>query len=60
MPGTPYLEEPPKGLLTWPKLLQMTVPTLLAIGIASWWNGYLLHFFILITISLTLTLFLRR
>lgn len=60
MPGTPYLEEPPKGLLTWPKLLQMTVPTLLSIGIASWWNGYLLHFFILVTISLTLTLFLRR
>jgi|TARA_B100000767_G_scaffold196200_1_gene183203 hypothetical protein len=26
MPGSPYLEEPPKGLLTWPKLLKMTVP----------------------------------
>lgn len=60
MPGTPYLEEPPKGLLTWPKLLQMTVPTLLALGIVSWWTGYLLSFFILITITLTLTLFLRR
>ena len=60
MPGTPYLEEPPKGLLTWPKLLQMAVPTLVALGVASWWNGYLLHFFILVTISLTLTLFLRR
>ena len=26
MPGSPDLEEPPKGLLTWPKLLKMTVP----------------------------------
>ena len=26
MPGSPYLEEPPKGLLTWPRLLKMTVP----------------------------------
>ena len=60
MTGTPYLEEPPKGLLTWTKLLRMTVPTLLALGIASWWTGYLLPFFILITITLTLTLFLRR
>ena len=26
MPGSPYLAEPPKGLLTWPRLLKMTVP----------------------------------
>ena len=26
MPGSPYLEEPPKGLLTWPRLLKMTAP----------------------------------
>ncbi|MDP6188340.1 MAG: hypothetical protein QF699_03350 [Candidatus Poseidoniaceae archaeon] len=26
MPGSPYLEEPPKGLLTWPRLLKLTVP----------------------------------
>ena len=23
MPGTPYLDQPPKGLLTWPKLLRL-------------------------------------
>jgi hypothetical protein len=26
MPGSPYLDEPPKGLLTWPRLLKMTAP----------------------------------
>ena len=26
MPGSPYLKEPPKGLLTWPRLLKMIVP----------------------------------
>ena len=26
MPGSPYLEEPPKGLLTWSRILKMTTP----------------------------------
>ena len=26
MPGSPYLDEPPKGLMTWPRLLKITVP----------------------------------
>ena len=26
MPGSPYLDEPPKGLMTWPRLLKLTVP----------------------------------
>jgi hypothetical protein len=26
MPGSPYLDEPPKGLLTWPALLRLSVP----------------------------------
>ena len=26
MPGSPYFDEPPKGLLTWPRLLKMTAP----------------------------------
>ena len=44
MPGSPYLEEPPQGLLTWPALLRMAVPTLLALTIAAWWTGFLLEF----------------
>ena len=26
MPGTPYLEQPPQGLMTWPKLLKIGLP----------------------------------
>ena len=60
MPGSPYLEEPPKGLLTWPVLLRMTVPTLLALIIAAWRTGFLLEFFILLTISGLVLLVVRR
>jgi hypothetical protein len=60
MPGSPYLEEPPKGLLTWPVLLRMTVPTLLALIIAAWWTGFLLEFFILLTISGLVLFVVRR
>ena len=60
MPGSPYLEEPPKGLLTWPVLLRMTVPTLLALMIAAWWTGFLLEFFILLTISGLVLFVVRR
>ena len=60
MPGSPYLEEPPKGLLTWPVLLRMTVPTLLALIIATWWTGFLLEFLILLTISGFVLLVVRR
>ena len=60
MPGSPYLEEPPKGLLTWPVLLRMTVPTLLALIIAAWWTGFLLEFPILLTISGLVLFVVRR
>ena len=51
MPGSPYLDEPPKGLLTWPALLRLSVPTFVALALASWWMGYLLEFLILLTIT---------
>ena len=60
MPGSPYLEEPPKGLLTWPVLIRMTVPTLLALTIAAWWAGFLLEFLILLTITGLILLVVRR
>ena len=60
MPGSPYLEEPPKGLLTWPVLIRMTVPTLLALTIATWWTGFLLEFLILLTITGLILLVVRR
>jgi len=60
MPGSPYLEEPPKGLLTWPVLLRMTVPTLSALTIAAWWTDFLLEFLILLTMSGLVLLVVRR
>ena len=60
MPGSPYLEEPPKGLLTWPVLLRMSIPTLFALTIAAWWTGFLLEFLILLTISGLVLFVVRR
>ena len=60
MPGSPYLDEPPKGLLTLPVLLRISVPTLLALTIAAWWTGFLLEFLILLTITGLVFLVVRQ
>ena len=59
MPGSPYLEEPPRGLLTWPVMLRLMIPTFVALATASWWTGFLLEFLILLTAS-GLILFVAR
>lgn len=51
MPGSPYLDEPPKGLLTWPVLLRTMIPTVSILAIASWWMGFLVEFLVLLTIT---------
>jgi len=60
MPGTPYLEEPPKGLMTWPKLLKLTIPTTTILTIVSWWNGVLLEFGVILTVSFFISFLVRR
>ncbi|MDP6866719.1 MAG: hypothetical protein QGG62_07250 [Candidatus Poseidoniaceae archaeon] len=60
MPGSPYLEEPPKGLITWPMLLRLMIPTFSILAIASWWMGYLLEFLILLTITGAVLFVVRR
>ena len=60
MPGSPYLDEPPKGLLTWPVLLRLMIPTFSILGIASWWMGYLLEFLILLIITGAVLFVVRR
>ena len=60
MPGSPYLDEPPKGLLTWPVLLRLMVPTFSILGIASWWMDYLLEFLILLTLTGAVLFVVRR
>ncbi|MCH2435303.1 MAG: hypothetical protein MK197_03330 [Candidatus Poseidoniaceae archaeon] len=60
MPGTPYLEEEPQGLLTWPKLLKISIPILTALTAVAWWNELLLEWGILLTLALTISFLTRR
>ena len=49
MPGSPYFNETPKGILTWPILLKMGIP-IAAISILTGW-----HFDVLIELLLVVT-----
>ena len=60
MPGTPYLEQPPQGLMTWPKLLKISLPIITAITTASWWYDVLLEWGIFLTLGLTISFLIRR
>lgn len=60
MPGTPYLENAPEGLMTWPKLLKISLPILSALTAVAWWNDVLLEWGIFLTIGLTISFLTRR
>ena len=60
MPGTPYLENAPEGLMTWPKLLKISLPILSALTAVAWRNGVLLEWGIFLTIGLTISFLTRR
>ena len=60
MPGTPYLEETPQGLMTWPKLLKISVPVLSSLTAVAWWNDVLLEWGIFLTLGLVVTFIIRR
>ena len=49
MPGSPYFDETPKGVLTWPKLLKIGLPIFGLLLIAGW------HFDVLVELLLTVT-----
>ncbi|MBJ62544.1 MAG: hypothetical protein CMB57_04750 [Euryarchaeota archaeon] len=60
MPGTPYLENAPEGLMTWPKLLKISLPILSALTAVAWWNEVLLEWGIFLTLGLTISFLSRR
>lgn len=60
MPGTPYLENAPEGLMTWPKLLKISLPILSALTAVAWWNDVLLEWGVFLTIGLTISFLTRR
>jgi len=60
MPGSPYLEERPKGLLTWPVLIGRIAPfALLGVGL-SVRADVLFEVLVVMTGALFLTAWLRR
>ena len=60
MPGSPYLDQPPKGLLTWPKLLRLAGLTLLAFLSASAYYGVLFEALVIITLTMLVVNWLAR
>ncbi|MGA0240543.1 MAG: hypothetical protein ACO3L7_04290 [Poseidonia sp.] len=60
MPGSPYLDEPPKGLLTWPKLLRLAGLPLLAFLSASAYYGVLFEALVIITLTMLVVNWLAR
>ena len=52
MPGSPYLDQPPKGLLTWPRLLRLAgLPATAFLG-ACVYYGVLFEALVIITVTL--------
>ena len=60
MPGSPYLDQPPKGLLTWPKLLRLAGLPLAAFLGASWYYGVLFEALVIITVTMVVVNWLAR
>jgi hypothetical protein len=60
MPGSPYLDEPPKGLLTWPKLLRFVGLPLTAFLAASALYGVLFEALLIITLTMLVINWLAR
>ncbi len=54
------MEQPPDGLLTWPKLLKIAIPLLLIVSIFALWNNLLLELAIIILALLCVSLLFRR
>ena len=60
MPGSPYFDETPKGILTWPKLLTLALPIAVVFAIIAWQNGILIEGILAITIGLMILAAIRR
>ncbi len=60
MPGSPYLDQPPKGLLTWPKLLRLAGLPLVAFLAVSWFYDVLLEAVVIITLTMVMVNWLAR
>ena len=60
MPGSPYLDEPPKGLMTWPRLLKISVPLAVVGMVAAVYVDAVFQVLAVFTGVLFITAFVRR
>ena len=60
MPGSPYLDEPPKGLLTWPKLLERSACPVRSSLLPVRYHGVLLEALVVITVSMLVVNWMAR
>ena len=60
MPGSPYFEETPKGILTWPKLLKIGIPISAISILAGWHFDILMELILVVTAALTLLAITRK
>jgi hypothetical protein len=60
MPGSPYLDQPPKGLLTWPKLLRLAGLPLAAFLVVAWSYDVLIEAVVIITLTMVVVNWLAR
>ena len=60
MPGSPYFENKPAGLLTWPDLLKLTIFIITPLTFLIYWLGYLLEWLLIITVISCLRIFVKR
>lgn len=59
MPGSPYLDEPPKGLLTWPRVLRFSIPTILVTMSLALAFDVVFETFFVVVLLLTVSALLR-
>ena len=60
MPGSPYLDVPPKGLMTWPRLLKLSVPLAVVGMVAAVYVDAVFQVLAVFTGVLFITAFVRR
>ncbi|MDE0558107.1 MAG: hypothetical protein OSB30_06515 [Candidatus Poseidoniaceae archaeon] len=59
MPGSPYIETP-QGLMTWPKLLRMVIPTFSVFLTVAIWQGVAVEFVVITLIIAFIIAFVRK
>ena len=59
MPGSPYIETP-QGLLTWPKLLRLFIPTFSVLLAVALWKNLVVEFVVFSIIIAFIIAFLRK